>query len=256
MENKNLDLIISINVHENVNFLFKQIENIKNYLSCSFKIILNCNEYMYNELKNKDNIPEYILINDEYFEKKRYSGLLIKGIMSNMDLALQNFEFKYFLILSSRTVFHRKLNIEVLDMKKQSFLAKNIFINQCDNREMFLNNFKKTTYNNQLTKGTDSKLFKYYRHEHKLKSFGCAHEGLVFSYNVCNNISNFLNNNSEIKDDMFNNIGSAMEEWALQTISIYEVDFENKDFGFYIIGSGVREVIHRGSYTHKVKRFK
>jgi hypothetical protein len=45
------DFIISINVHENVNFLLKQIDNIKNYVN-NYYIILNCNQFMYNALKN------------------------------------------------------------------------------------------------------------------------------------------------------------------------------------------------------------
>ena len=48
-------IIISINVHENVNFLFKQLNNIEEYVKIPYAVILNCNNYMYENLKdNKD----------------------------------------------------------------------------------------------------------------------------------------------------------------------------------------------------------
>ena len=44
----------SINVHENMEFLLKQLYNINKYVIESYCVILNCNLFMYKELiKNK-----------------------------------------------------------------------------------------------------------------------------------------------------------------------------------------------------------
>jgi len=47
----NVEVVVSINVHENVPFLMKQLNNIQTYLNCTYIVILNCNDYMKNALK-------------------------------------------------------------------------------------------------------------------------------------------------------------------------------------------------------------
>ena len=51
------DIIISINVHEKPEYLLNQIENIQEYVPLKKKIILNCNDYMLNEFKDRG-IPD------------------------------------------------------------------------------------------------------------------------------------------------------------------------------------------------------
>lgn len=69
------------------------------------------------------------------------------------------------------------------------------------------------------------------------KLYCSAHEGLGFSYNVTKNILNFLNNNSIIKNNLFN-FYDAVEEFSLQTISIIEINELNLEYGFFNIGHG------------------
>ena len=47
------DIVISINVHEKISYLYKQLENIENFCKLKYIIILNCNEYMYKNLIGK-----------------------------------------------------------------------------------------------------------------------------------------------------------------------------------------------------------
>ena len=108
-----INVIISINIHEKVNFLYKQLNNIDNYVKLNYKIILNCNEYMYRQLINNSliNNNSKVIVNKIYFNKRRFSGTLIKGIYFNLLYALDHFDFEYFVILSSRTLFYQELNL-------------------------------------------------------------------------------------------------------------------------------------------------
>lgn len=47
---KKVDVIISINVHEKINFLIKQITNIEKYVLLDYIIIINANKKMYHEI--------------------------------------------------------------------------------------------------------------------------------------------------------------------------------------------------------------
>lgn len=51
---------MSINVHEKPDFLMRQLENIKSFVTSEFVIILNCNDYMFNEVKNIHFLLMYI----------------------------------------------------------------------------------------------------------------------------------------------------------------------------------------------------
>ena len=80
------------------------------------------------------------------------------------------------------------------------------------------------------------------------------HEGLVFSYNVTQNILSFLKKNYAITEDLFK-FKHVVEEFALQTISCIEIDPSNLEYGFFTIGHGVTEtcdynVPHK--YTRKI----
>lgn len=107
-----IDIIFSINVYENINFLIKQIKNINNYVELNYIIIINSSKYMFNEIFNCEFIKSNnnIILNKDYLDKKRFHGSLTKGIYLNMKYAINNYKFKYFIILSSRNLFYNKLN--------------------------------------------------------------------------------------------------------------------------------------------------
>ncbi len=215
---RNVDFVISINVHEKVDFLLKQLINIRNYIVGSYVVILNTNDYMYNELK-KIQLDGNVFINSEYFNKSRHHGSLCKGIYKNMTYALQNFIFSYFIVLSSRNLFYRTLSKDIFN-SRQKIKSK-------------VQDYKSWHWPSFI----NTKLAKYYLNLHKdfnnLRLSNSAHEGVVFSWNSCIAIVNFLEKHNEIKEDLFNFPG-CVEEFGLQTICTNETNN-----GYYDIGKGI-----------------
>jgi hypothetical protein len=212
------DIIISINVHEKINFLIKQIKNINEYVLLNYIIIINANKYMYDEIskcefiKSQDNI----ILNENYLEKKLYHGSLTEGIYLNMKYIFNNYKFKYFIILSSRNLFYNKLNntnYNLLEKKNHGIPYEKL-----DTKVWHWPRMIKT------------KLSRYIIKNNLL--FACsAHEGLTFDYINCKDIIQFLDNNDDIKTDLFN-YNTPVEEFALQTICI------NLNGYYYYIGNG------------------
>ena len=56
-------IIFSINVHEKIIFLLKQIQNIEKYVKVKYKIIINPNSYMFNEITKNNFIQNFYLKN-------------------------------------------------------------------------------------------------------------------------------------------------------------------------------------------------
>jgi hypothetical protein len=214
----NVPLVMSINVHEKPHFLMKQLENIKSFVTDDFVIILNCNDYMNNELKNFS-LPEYVHINPDVINKQAWTGLISKGIFSNIKYALKNFKFMYFIVLSSRNIFYNKMSVNDL-----------------------LSNTVRHNATKDLSKWhwpvfSQTKLAQYYLKK-SMTLHGSEHEGSVYSENVCKNIYNMLENNIEIRDDLFQVTGSCVEEFALQTIATNEGNYQNGEFGWINICCG------------------
>jgi hypothetical protein len=65
------DIIISINVHHKPSFHFDQLNNIKAFVKLEYVVILNCNKYMYNELKKNYILDSNIVVNDTHIERKK-----------------------------------------------------------------------------------------------------------------------------------------------------------------------------------------
>jgi len=55
---KEVDIVISINVHEKIDFLIKQLQNIDEYVHYDYIVIINPNKYMYNEITNNEYIKK------------------------------------------------------------------------------------------------------------------------------------------------------------------------------------------------------
>jgi hypothetical protein len=202
------DFVISINVHENPAFLNAQIENIKNNVKYKHIIILSCNNLMYHECITSEDVIK----NPEIIEKKRFDGSLTRGIYSNMIYAINNFHFKYFIILSSKNIFYKLLNMKMIENDFSKFPDTN------------LNRWHWPSFKNTL-------LAKYYINNNK-NVYSSEHEGLTFDYKSCENIIYILKNNENIKDDLFN-YDHGVEEFALQTICM---NSNNKPF--ILLGNG------------------
>lgn len=247
------DVIISINVHEKPEYLKNQLDNIKKHMKVNYKIILSCNDFMY---QNVDKVVDNnVAINPEIINKKTFHGSLTKGICSNMNFSLNNFYFKYFIVMSSREFFYADLNqpediektaskvpesqetIHSDFMKHRHPLSEGIHLNNYSIQGWHWNSFKNT------------KLFKYIEKNNLYFAFS-AHEGLSFNYNSCQYIALFLENNPEIKEDLFN-FNSCMEEFALQSICCNYSKF-------YYIGNGYKtndiNNVRKDRFTHKKVR--
>ena len=214
-----VSLVISINVHEKPTFLMKQIDNITSFVKSDFVIILNCNDYMFEELKDNKSLPSYVYINHEVINKQTNHGSLMHGIYKNMLYALQHFNFQYFIILSSRNMFYNEITYEYI-------LNKAPYHPHATNLSEWVWPHVRNT-----------KLVQNYLNK-SCNLYSTAHEGLIFSMNVCKNITNMLENNKEIRDELFHFV-APVEEFALQTISMNEIDVDNKEFGWIHIGNGI-----------------
>jgi hypothetical protein len=212
----NYNIVISINVHEKPEYLFDQLDNINQYIKLKkFIIILNCNDFMFNELSLKKNIllSKNAIVNPIPINKRTHNGSLFKGIVSNMKYAVNHFDFDYFLIMSSREFFYKPLeNYQDIESNKWSNKS-----NDYHRNDWFWPKNRKT------------KLLEYIINN-KLYFDGSPHEGICFNKNGCVIIIDFLNKHSIIENDLYN-FTNPVEEYALQTICC---NFES----FYYLGNG------------------
>lgn len=231
------DICISINVHEKPEFLKRQLDNIEAFVDCKYCIILNCNNFMYEELK-KINLKNNIFVNPNVIEKRRWHGSLLNGIVSNMEYSFRICEkYDFFLIMSSRNLFYNKLTLDKLIAKEYI----NSKFKHTDNIKWYhWKNFCKT------------QLFKYCVENNYFLSY-FAHEGLCFDYSMCKNMINFLCENNNIKNDLFQ-FETCCEEFALQTISLMFT--ENKCFKYLGHGCNTQNVIPTDTrlFVYKTER--
>ena len=241
-----MDVVVSINIYKSVNTLEYQLKTIKNHLNVNYVVILNCNQYMY-DILSKTTLDNNIFLNPEILEKKRFHGSLTQGIVSNMKYALDNFDFKYFLVMSGRTIFYRSITIDKFD----GYFEKNKW---SSTQEMETNRLGSVPFVHwKWPSFNGSKLAKYYMDKnYKLETD--KHEGVCFSRNVTKNILRFLENNLEIAEDLYD-YNDCVEEFSLHAISYNEYDIENLEYGFVYIGNGSAEACDyndQNKYTRKI----
>lgn len=205
---KKTTIVFSINVHENLNFLIKQIKDIEDNVLLDYVIIINANQYMFNAIVNSTLL--YVKANIElypvYLDKIHAHGSLTKGIYLNMKHAIKNYQFEYFVILSSRNLFYNKLHqgnyknmLKICEGVSYSKLNKDVWA-----WPMFLKTkLSQYVINNNLLFSTTS----------------VHHEGLTFDYESAVKIVEFFESHEDIRDEIFNFQGSV-EEFALQCISL------------------------------------
>lgn len=240
---KDVDIVICISVYALPEFLENQLKTISENVKCSYVVVLSCNDYMFNELSNKT-LPNNVVINPEIINKTWYTGTVLQGIVSNMNYASKMFTFKYSVILSARTIFYKNMMLSDLDILSKKF-------NSIEEHAKYKGPFPFMDWHWPSLKQT--LLAKYYLAlGYKLQA--SEHEGLVFSYNVTQNILSFLNKNTIISKNLFE-FKHVVEEFALQTISCIEVDASNLEYGFFTIGHGVTEICDYNmphKYTRKI----
>lgn len=145
--------------------------------------------------------------------------------MSNIEFSFEICKnYSYFLILSSRNLFYNELTLKKIN--NADYIFSDLHPEKCVGWHW--GGFSKT------------KLFQYCV-EKKYNLLSSAHEGLCFDYDICKNMVIFLNENSAVKNDLFN-ISCCCEEFALQTISRFSSE-NKKSFKYLGHGSGTQYVI-------------
>lgn len=214
---KKCNIVISINVHEKPDYLMDQLDNINEYVKFQkFIIILNCNDFMHHQLisKREELSAKNTIINPFPLNKRRFHGSLTQGIISNMKYALENFDFDFFLVMSSREFFYQKLHDyeQILENATECY-GKNYNTNEWHWPRM-----------------KNTKLFQYIVNNNLY--FSCsAHEGLCLDVECCVNVNKFLIEHPDIESDLYN-FNHCVEEFAIQSIC--------DNYGrYYYIGNGV-----------------
>ncbi len=196
-EKKKYDIIISINCYDNEKKLISQLNNINKFVKLKHLIILNptpdFNIKIKNIIKNYNNV----IINKNIFEKKRHTGLLLKGIYTNLTYIYKRYDFKYFIIMSSRNIFYNRINT-VDQILKCKIKEKNL--------NWYSNLHKKKFEKTKLVNNNKSLIIT-----------SSPHEGLCLDYNNCISLIKYLEKNKIIKNDLFN-ANSCVEEFAIQSI--------------------------------------
>ena len=211
---QSVDYVISINVYKCIDALKLQLQSIKEHIHAPYAVILNCDDSFFNTLQGV-RLEENVLINPERITKRRLHGSLMKGIVSNLNYALERFDFDFFIVLSGRTIFYKDFN------KTKMETVHRQRIGPPPNNEWHWNTFKTT----RLARH-------YFNKGHTLHA--SPHEGLVFGLDACKAMVCFLNQHKDIQEEL-NNFAWCVEEFALQTIAV------NESSGFSYIGNGVGE---------------
>jgi len=229
------EVVFSINIHENFNFLLRQLDNIEKNVCCSYAVILNCNDYMYAQCI-QHMFPKNIYIHPVIVNKSRFHGSLTHGIYLNMCYALEHLSFDYFIITSSRNFFENNLRID--DLKR---------IEELETKGLELIKYTSEVYRNKSIEEIHNvwwftclfrtPIFKEYMIKHYNKFYSCPHEGVVFRKKDCLLIQQFLEAHLDIKTELFmedslTKEGYPVEELALQTI------VKSQKGTYYYIGNG------------------
>lgn len=156
-----------------------------------------------------------------------------------MKYAINNYEFKYFIILSSRNMFYNKLTNENYNSLVK--ISSGITYEQMNVNSWYWPSILKT----ELSKYIINK---------KLLFSKEAHESLTFDYISCKNIISFLNNNNDIRTNLFN-WNSCVEEFALQTICINLTGYYYQ-IGKWTAGDDSKNIknLPKNKFVYKTKR--
>ena len=195
-------------------------------MRCTYIVILNCNHYMKRELR-KIRLPPNVYKYPFAVDKQLYTGSIAQGIYLNMIHSIGNISFQYFIVLSSRNMFYQELPIRVLNQRQKT--ATTIEDLKQGNPKNYHEWHWPTFLNTELAK--------HYR-SNDLHLHSSCHEGLVFHYDVCQNIIRFLETHVSIRDDLFK-FPWCVEEFALQTISMYEMNKQNRHYGYTTLNKSV-----------------
>lgn len=202
--------IISINLHDDAYFE-DQLENIKNHLKFDYKIILNCNNKMYDLLKNKK--YENVLINPKTIEKKRFHGSLFQGIFENLKFVESITEYDYFLVLSARSFFFKKLDSETINSFYDHAKCYGSFnIDYYPKTEQDWKEWPPKMWENHINSD-----FYSFLQKNKFNFQKGMHEGLLLTKKNGEDIISFFDKNEDLYKSVINTF-NPMEEVVIQSL--------------------------------------
>lgn len=195
--NESPELCIIMNAYME-DILYDQLDNFNKYITTHYIVIINCSNNLYHKLKDKQ--LSNVILNPYHFEKKRFHGSLLEGIVSNINHLLSlPLNISHILILSNRCFFKEYFNLyeNIQYNKNTSRIKGKINLN-----DWHWPKFKKTL------------LFK---NSNKISL--SEHEGLFLTIQEAKYINDFMIKNPIIREELFN-FDACVEEFALQTILI------------------------------------
>ena len=212
---KEYDIIVSINVHEEFEVVKEQLLNLKHFFqNCKSCIIYNCNYYMLDIMQDFSDNDLDIIINPEPVNKLRHTGKILKGILSNLKIIHKyNIKFKYFISLSSRSFLFRQIYLNNIE-KDFLNIKKSINPNKFILRGYHCHNEISSW---QWPKIKDTLLFKHLK-DNNMGCYGGGHEGCCIDYNTSNFILKFLSENIDIENNCYS-VNICMEEFVIHSLS-------------------------------------
>lgn len=162
-------------------------------------------------------------------DKRRFHGSLVKGIVSNMELAIKEIDdWENFIILSNRSEFSKKISNDTLEEYKKQWdgINKDVCISNIHGvrhshpyvikngqRISVALNARKNWHYLRLPKS-----FKEYFA--KKPSWGGYHEGFSMDKTAVQFILDFFRENKNIAEEVYNNSVGAIEEVVFHTLSL------------------------------------
>ena len=203
------DIIYSYLCHEDIDSFIDTIRNLF-YFNKSQKIlvIVNANDFMYNELKNKINSQEFINVKLYPFPNTKRIGTydIFEAHINNFIYCNDNnFISKYFILLASNCLFHKFINMieinNLINNTKKLDLNTDI-ISDNFNAWHWPNFFKNDKIIDIFIINSKNYNIKLSNKYHFIRN---QHEGIILEYEIFNIIKKFMLDN-KIKENIQNQI--------------------------------------------------
>jgi hypothetical protein len=223
-QSKNPKIIISINAYK-LKALQEVINSCEKNVKEDFVIILNNSIDLDKHIRANNLFADKknIVLNPEPIDKKRFTGSVVKGMVSNINFALKNIEgWEKFLITANRYAINKEISLNYLNRKRDLFLEHKkegiVPDPQKICSEFYRIEKMKFKHGWMWPQFKETKLAKFFWNK---PAVGCLGVGFFFDKLACEDIANFFKEHKGIAEDLFNSKTTA-EEFALQTIVLNE----------------------------------
>ncbi len=204
------DIIYSLGCHEAPDTLIDMLENIFYFnKSQTICIILNCNNYMYQSLKDNNYIKSKpVFINSKVRDKMLWTYDIIETHLDNIRYCNESdISATYIIPLASNCMFHKQITMRYIsDLFNNSSIYDTTIQNKVLSNWHWPQFLKNTKINEILNK---SNIYNY---------IGNQHEGIIIPYNIASSIYSFCKDN-KIKENIECN--TVFEEIILPTLYAY-----------------------------------